>query len=180
MKGIDQVLGEVGRCVRQVSSESLVQTTALIEEAPRIFVVGAGRTGLCMRALGMRLMQLGIPTFVVGETTTPALVDGDLLLLGSASGKTTTLLPIAGQAEMQGATTLLFTADTASPLAGLADHHILIPAPLDDMDGKRSVQPLGTLFEQSLLLLGDTLILNLMERMDVGAAQMAERHANLQ
>ena len=32
----------------------------------------------------------------------------------------------------------------------------------------------------SLLLLGDSLILELMQQMDVDAAQMAERHANLE
>jgi 6-phospho-3-hexuloisomerase len=42
------------------------------------------------------------------------------------------------------------------------------------------VQPLGTLFEQALLILNDLIILDLMQRMDVDAAQMAERHANLE
>ena len=43
-----------------------------------------------------------------------------------------------------------------------------------------SVQPLGTLFEQSLLILCDSLILELMQRSGIGAAQMLERHANLE
>lgn len=184
MTDIDQVLDEVGRCVHLVSSESLAQAVMLMERAPRIFVAGAGRSGLCMQALAMRLMHLGKPTFVVGETTTPSITDGDLLILGSGSGKTASLLPNAEQARRHGAAILLFTADETAPLAALANFCLLIPAPLaadrEKKGANQSVQPLGTLFEQSLLLLGDSLVLGLMERMDVDESQMALRHANLQ
>jgi 6-phospho-3-hexuloisomerase len=54
---IEQVLSEITACVRQVQAKSLVQAGELIESASRIFVAGAGRSGLCMRALGMRLMH---------------------------------------------------------------------------------------------------------------------------
>ena len=56
---IEQILTEVADCVRRVSTESLVQAVALIESSARIFVAGAGRSGLCMRDFGMRLMHLG-------------------------------------------------------------------------------------------------------------------------
>ena len=138
-----------------------------------------------MRALGMRLMHLGKTVYVVSETTTPGITTEDVLILGSGSGKTPGLLAIGEQARRLGAKTILFTADETAPLAVLADHLVLIPAPLieDEMEGENgrtSVQPLGTLFEQSLLILGDSLILGLMQRMGVDATQMFERHANLE
>ena len=137
-----------------------------------------------MRAMGMRLMHLGKTVYVVSETTTPSIVAGNLLILGSGSGQTASLLAITEQARRQGAKTLLFTTDATSPLANLTDHQVVIPAPsLKDAKGERdlvSVQPLGTLFEQSLLILCDTLILGLMQRIGVSAAQMFERHANLE
>lgn len=180
---INQVLAEVEDCVRRISSESLVQAAVLIEQAPRIFVAGAGRSGLGMKALGMRLMHLGKTVFVVGETTTPSTTAGDLLILGSGSGRTPTLLPTAGKAREQGAKILLFTADPLSPLADLADCTVVIPAQLiEDAHESQvvSVQPLNSLFEQSLLLACDSLVLNLMQQMNVELRQMAERHANLQ
>jgi 6-phospho-3-hexuloisomerase len=135
----------------------------------------------------MRLMHLGKTVYVVNETTTPGITAGDLLILGSGSGKTSGLLTIGEQARRQGAKTLLFTADETSPLAVLADHLVLIPAPLiedgeeeEGNHGRTSVQPLGTLFEQSLLILCDSLVSRLMQRNGVSAAQMFERHANLQ
>ncbi len=180
----EKILAEVAACVRQVSAESLTQGAELMEFSPRIFVAGAGRSGLCMRALGMRLMHLGKTVHVVGEITTPSVVVEDLLIIGSGSGRTASLLTMAGQARNRGAKILLFTTDATSPLAELADQQVIIPAPsfrmADGVRGFMSFQPLGTLFEQALLILGDWLILRLMQRTGVDAAQMFERHANLE
>ncbi|MBI5563659.1 MAG: 6-phospho-3-hexuloisomerase [Chloroflexi bacterium] len=176
---IEQVLAEVAVCLRPVSTESLTQAVLLMETAPRVFVAGAGRSGLCMRALGMRLMHVGKTVYVVGETTTPSILAADLLILGSGSGRTAGLLAAAEMARQRGAQLLLFTTDATSPLAELADHRIVIPAPsLREAEG--SFQPMGSLFEQSLLILCDSLILRLMQRTGVDAAQMLERHANLE
>lgn len=181
---IEQVLAELAVCVRQVSAESLAQAGALMETASRVFVAGAGRSGLCMRALGMRLMHLGKTVYVVGETTAPSIAAEDLLILGSGSGRTASLLAMAEQARHDNAKILLFTTDAASHLAELADHLVIIQAPslklTEGVRGFVSVQPLGTLFEQSLLVLCDSLILRLMQQTGVGAAQMLERHTNLE
>jgi 6-phospho-3-hexuloisomerase len=181
---IRQVLSEVETCVSQVCFESLEQALALIESAPRIFVAGAGRSGLCMRALGMRLMHLGKTVYVAGETTTPGIAANDLLILGSGSGRTASLLAMARQARSCGAKILLFTTDAASPMAELVDQLVLVPAPSQGMnEGERdhpSIQPMGTLFEQSLLILCDILILELMRQARVSAVHMLGRHANLE
>jgi 6-phospho-3-hexuloisomerase len=176
---LEQILSEVTACVREVSAESLTQAEMLLETAPRIFVAGAGRSGLCMRAFAMRLMHLGKTVYVVGETITPSIAAADLLILGSGSGRTTGLLATAEKARNQGAQIMLFTTDATSPLAELADHRIVIPAPsLRETGG--SLQPMGSLFEQSLLILCDSLIFKLMQRSGVDAAQMLQRHANLE
>jgi 6-phospho-3-hexuloisomerase len=181
---VEQILAEVVDCARQVSTESLNQAGALMESSPRIFVAGAGRSGLCMRALGMRLMHLGKTVYVVGETTTPSIAASDLLILGSGSGRTSSLLAIAEQAHRRGAQVLLFTTDATSPLAELSSFRVIIPAPsfrvTDEMHDSISVQPMGTLFEQSMFILCDSLILWLMHRTGISATQMFERHANLE
>jgi 6-phospho-3-hexuloisomerase len=181
----EQVLTELADCVRQISAESLFQAVTIMEVASSIFVAGAGRSGLCMRALGMRLMHLGKTVYVVGETTTPSITTGNLLILGSGSGRTASLLVMADQARRKGAEILLFTTDLASPLAELAHHRVLIPAlsyrTVDDKTRRRmTVQPLGTLFEQTMLIICDSLILGLMQRTGVSSEQMSQRHANLE
>ena len=137
-----------------------------------------------MRAFGMRLMHLGKTVYVVGETTTPGIAATDLLVLGSGSGRTTSLCAMAEQSRHLGAQILLFTTDAESPLARLANLQVVIPAPsfrvMDEMHDFISVQPLGTLFEQSMLILCDSLILGLMRQTGVSAVQMFEHHANLE
>jgi 6-phospho-3-hexuloisomerase len=181
---IERILTEVADCVRQISAESLTQAGALIESSSRIFVAGAGRSGLCMRAFGMRLMHLGKTVYVVGETTTPSIAATDLLILGSGSGRTASLLVMAEQAKRRGAQVLLFTTDAASPLVGLSNLRVVISAPsfrvADEVHDSISNQPLGTLFEQSMFILCDSLIMGLMLRTGVSSAQMYERHANLE
>jgi 6-phospho-3-hexuloisomerase len=182
--GIEQILAEVADCVRRVSAESLVQAVALIESSARIFVAGAGRSGLCMRAFGMRLMHLGKTVYVVGEVTTPSIAALDLFILGSGSGRTASLLKMAEIARRRGAQVLLFTTDPTSPLAEFSDLQVVIPAPsymtANELHDSTSIQPLGSLFEQSMFILNDSLIRGLMLRMGVGAVQMIERHANLE
>lgn len=181
---IELVLAEVATCLRQVSAESLSQAGELIEAAPRIFVTGVGRSGLCMRAFATRLMHLGKTVYVVGETTTPSITSRDLLILGTGSGQSPILLKIAEQAQQQGAKNLLFTAEAISPLSKLADHLVIIPAPsLKPAQAERnlmSMQPMGSLFEQSLLILCDSLIITLMDHIGVGVGKMRKHHANLE
>ena len=52
----------------------------------RIIVCGTGRSGLMLKSFAMRLMQIGYISYVVGETITPAIKEGDLLIVASASG----------------------------------------------------------------------------------------------
>jgi 6-phospho-3-hexuloisomerase len=181
---IEIVLAEITTCLRLVPGESLAKAGALIEDAPVIFVCGAGRSGLMMRALGTRLMHLGKKVYVVGDSTTPSIKSGELLIIGSGSGQTATLIAIAQKAQSQDARILLFTTHPFSALATCADQYVALPAPSlengsDECD-LMSMQPMGTLFEQSLLIVCDTIILGLMSRAGVSASQMRERHANLE
>jgi hypothetical protein len=58
----------------------------MILAANRVFVVGAGRTGLALKMAAMRLMHLGLVVHVAGEVTSPAIGRCDLLLVASGSG----------------------------------------------------------------------------------------------
>jgi 6-phospho-3-hexuloisomerase len=179
---IKHILDEINISLGQVTQRSIIQASNVIKDASRIFVVGAGRSGLCIRAVAMRLMQTGKTVYVVGETITPSIQSGDLLILASGSGQTSTLMAVARKAQEVGAKILLFTASTTSPLASIADYFVEIPAPSlrspTDVNGFESIQPMGTLFEQSLLIVCDSIVLRSMD--DVGFNQMQARHANLE
>jgi len=188
MPNIEQIIititREVEACLAAVSAGQLQQAVAAIDEAERVYVAGAGRSGFAMRAFAMRLMHLGRPTHFVGDATTPAINQHDLLVIGSGSGSTGTLQVMAKKAKRLGANILLVTIDTTSPIAALANVVIRIPAPSVKAKNAagvvQSIQPMGSLFEQCLFLLGDTMICGLMDKHHIGADEMFERHANLE
>lgn len=153
----------------------------LIQHAERIFVVGAGRTGLALKAAAMRLMHLGLTVFVVGETTTPAIKAGDLLLAGSGSGTTSTIVKAAEKAAAVGAQILAISTTTDSPLAALATQLIVLPAAQkQDHGGTISQQYAGSLFEQAVLLLTDAIFQTLWALDGTPAEELWQRHANLE
>ena len=164
--------------VDQVKVEAL---GVAILEAQGVFVCGAGRSLLMMKAFAMRLMHLGMHAYVVGETITPAIRAGDLLIAGSGSGETRTTLAMVEAARQRGARTAAITAHPGSPIAQACDLVLEIPAAIVGISSKQvSDQPPGSLFEQSLLAVGDGLILWLMERLGATYEDLRARHTKLE
>ena len=169
---VKTLLSGLETAVVPLTDELLCRCADKIRAHRRIFVYGAGRSGLMLRALAMRLMQAGFEAHVVGETTAPAIRSGDLLILASASGETHSVCHYAKTALREGADLLVITAAADSTLTRLHPSDILIPAP-----SKLSGAPaMGTLFEASLLLLGDALI----SLMDIDPSILRANHANLE
>jgi 6-phospho-3-hexuloisomerase len=153
----------------------------LIQHAERLFVVGAGRTGLALKAAAMRLMHLGLTVFVVGETTTPAIKTGDLLLAGSGSGTTSSIVKAAEKAVAAGAQVVAISTTATSPLAALATQVVVLPAAQkQDHGGQISKQYAGSLFEQGVLLLLDAIFQTLWGLDGTPAEELWKRHANLE
>jgi hypothetical protein len=90
-------------------------------------VLGEGRSGLAVRMAAMRLMHLGCRVHVVGETTTPALNDGDVLIAVSGPGGTPGVAMTAEQAKVAGGRIVAVTTTASSPLAVIAE--LVIPTP---------------------------------------------------
>ena len=124
----DQVQAELYRAIRHLDEAEMGAARRLISNAKRIFVVGTGRSALALRMVAMRWMHLGLVVHVVGETTTPAIVRGDLLVVASGSGKTATVLHAVEVATSVGAEVLALTADRSSMLAAKATALVVIEA----------------------------------------------------
>lgn len=181
---ISAMLREIGSCLAQVNPASIEQSLAELTSAKRVFCAGAGRSGLAIRGFAMRLMHLGRTAYVVGEIATPSIAAGDVLVIGSGSGRTESLLAMANKAKKIGVRIVLVTIDPKSPIGTLADCVVQIPAPSpkaqNAVGAESSIQPMGSLFEQSLLLVLDSLIVLLMRNGNVSADAMFARHANLE
>ena len=164
------------------TDEQQVETLLdMIEGADNIFVGGAGRSGLMMKAFAMRLMHIGLTSYVVAETVTPAIVDDDLLVVASGSGQTRMTLALLDAAAARGARTAVITGHEDSPLAQAADHFVHLHTPVVFINGDRPTrQPPGTLFEQCLLGQCDAMILMLMHRRGITEEHIRSRHTKFE
>ena len=178
------IMDELTKSAQQVKQEDVDNLAALIEKSSRVFVAGAGRSGFMMRAFVNRLMHLGYTAYFVGEPTTPSIQEGDLLIIGSGSGETGSLVTMAKKASGQGANVALVTIYPESTIGRLATTSVKLPGSTQKSElGKGSVatiQPLGSLFEQLLLLTCESVILTIKTQKNMTDQEMFARHANLE
>ncbi len=167
---------EMESILNRVEEKKIKGIIDLFFEANSIFVYGAGRSGLVAKAFAIRLVHLGFPTFVVGETITKPVKKGDLVVLVSSSGET---IPVAMTAEIArrlGAKIISITSNPDSHIARFAD----IPVILKPKNKDASLAPLGTLFEISAWLFLDGIVAQLMAEKKETEESMKGRHATLE
>lgn len=179
---LSEVLKELQLVPQLISDTESEQLIHSIATANKVFVAGAGRSGFMIRSLAMRLMHMGVQAYVVGETVTPGLGEGDLLIIGSGSGETKSLTSMAEKAKKLGASLALLTTSPGSTIGKLADIIVKLPGAPKDPSNKdyQTIQPMGSLFEQTLLLYGDALVLRTMELRKLTSKSMFGQHANLE
>ncbi len=182
-KRLAAVLAEISAALSQIPAEEILPPLVRrLARAKRVFVAGAGRTGLVMRMFAMRLTQCGLGAHVAGDATTPAIGKGDLFVLASGSGATATMIALARAARAAGADIILLTARPRSPLARLIKWAVRLPLPLalHRPAGLASSQLLGSCFEQSLLVFCDLLTEEVARTRRQSEEDFARRHANLE
>ncbi len=165
--------------IREQEVEALILE---IVKANRIFIYGLGRERLMLQAFGMRLMHLGFQVYIVGDVTTPAIQSGDLWMTSSGTGSLSTVEALMDIVKASQARIAFFTAFPEAELPLRADLIIHIPAQTmrEGTSEVRSVQPMGSVFEQTQLLLFDWIVLQLVQNMPQTENNMASRHTNLE
>lgn len=171
----------VSRRLQEDAATHLESAAARLLAARSVFVFGAGRSGLALKMTAMRLMHLGLRVHVVGETTSPAIGPGDVLLVASGSGSTGAIVRAAEAAVAAGAGIVAITTDPGSALARLAEVTVVVPAARkQDHDRRFSAQYSGGLFEQSVVVIGDAIFHSLWKSSGATAEELWPRHANLE
>ena len=148
-------------------------------------MAGAGRSGFAARGFANRLIHLGLTAYFVGESTTPSIGRGDLLVIGSGSGTTASLVANASKARAVGASIATLTIFPEAAVGSMADVVVTLPGvtPKKDAgaaDSAVSVQPMGSLFEQLSWLVYDSAVLEIMKLTGETSESMYLRHANLE
>lgn len=191
-EAIDAILGNIKNAEEYLNEKEIEDFINVIVNAHNIFVIGAGRSGLAGKAFAMRLMHLGISSYVVGESTTPAINEGDCLIAISGSGETNTIVSAVKIAKNRGAKVLALTSYPESTLGKLCDAYIFVKgrtkAEADDKNYMKrqihgnytSLTPLGTAFELTTLVFLDGLVSELMEVMEQTESDLKARHTVLE
>ncbi|SDM98616.1 6-phospho-3-hexuloisomerase [Fictibacillus solisalsi] len=176
-----EIVKELSRAADFISDQEAEKLVDEILHAKKIFVAGAGRSGLMGKSFVMRMMHMGLDAYVIGETVTPNFTEDDLIIFASGSGETQSLISMAEKAKSVGGKVMAVTIFPESTLGKIADACVKLPgSPKDQSDKYKTIQPMGSLFEQTLLLFFDAVILRFMEKKGFESDTMFGRHANLE
>ncbi len=186
-EAMENIVGHVDFVRDQLDDQEINKFINNIEHAKKVYIYGAGRSGLVAKAFAMRLMHLGIMVYVVGEITTPAIEPDDIFITISGSGETTSVINSAKIAKSVGATVVAITSYPDSTLGKLSDETVLVPGRVIDPGSRDfhirqikgehyTLAPLGTLFEVSVLIMLDALIAELMTRLKTSESDLHKRH----
>ena len=181
LKGLDR--GQVERMIEALAEARVAEK--------KVLLVGAGRSSLVGKAFAMRLMHLGFNVYVMGETITPDVGEGDLVLVVSGSGSTTLPVTVAQMAERLGACVLAVTSRPDSPLGKSANIIVEVPgrdkiAEEDEYHARQlsgeheSLAPMGTMFEDTCMVFLDSVIAELMARLGLDEDALRKRHATIE
>jgi 6-phospho-3-hexuloisomerase len=177
-----EIVKELQETLGKVKDDEVKELLEQIQKAEKVFFVGVGRVLLSLQAIAKRLAHLGVNTIVVGQITEPAITEKDLLIVGSGSGQTVFPLAIAKKAKQYNATVIHIGANPNSAMKEFADLFVRIPVStkLNLPNEVPSIQPMTSLFEQSLLLLGDTIALMMIKEGNIDMQSLWQYHANLE
>ncbi len=177
---IQEVMDEINGVMGKVKEEQLDQAEQLIQKDRRIFVLGAGRSGLMVKGFAMRLMHIGYTVYVIGETITPSIAPGDVLVAVSGSGTTGSVVEPATKAANNGVAVIGVTSTEDSPLAKISSAVIIVPGATKAKNSVKSMQLLSTLFDQTVHITLDVLALKLSRRDHTSNASAKAAHSNME
>ena len=189
---IAAILDNIQNAEEFLNEDAIDQFEEIIIGSENIFVTGAGRSGLAAKAFAMRLMHLGLSSYVVGETISPAINKEDCIVAISGSGETNTIVSAVKIAKNRGSKVLAVTSYPESTLGQLADSILFVKGrtkqEVDDENYMKrqihgnytSLTPLGTAFELTTLVFLDAIVSELMEKMEQTESDLKARHTVLE
>lgn len=179
---VTQMIAELDTALKKIDSGSIVRLVDSILSAEQVFFVGVGRVMLSLKSVCKRFSHLGIKSHCVGDITEPAITKNDLLIAASGSGESIFPVGIAKKAHQIGATVVHIGSNPSGSIREYTDYMVRIPVRTklgleDEID---SVQPMTSLFEQTVLLFGDALAKLIADKKQLDIASLWQHHANLE
>lgn len=180
---VETVVNEVNNALNVVDVINVERLIYDICEAEKVFLIGVGRVMLSLEAFAKRLSHIGIRAYCVGDITEPALTEKDILIVASGSGESVIPVAIAKKAEELHAKRIVHIGSNPNgSMKEYTDYMVRIPVRTrlyleDEID---SEQIMTSLFEQTLLLLGDVIAKLIIDENVIDLKSLWDYHANLE
>ncbi len=178
-ESVGKISGEIRTVLGKIKEGDIQCLLERIENAPRVFIYGEGRTGLVGKMFAVRLMHFGKEVYFVGEMLTPSFKRGDLLLILSGLANRERTVDMAVKANKLGGEVVSVTGNSSAPLYKYCSHTVLIPRSLKSLSASVSSQPLNSLFEQVLFFVLEGIVNILYHKLQINDEEMYARHFNL-
>jgi len=180
-----EIADQVKKNSDSIDTDQILKLIELIVEIDskdgRIFIYGAGRSGFIGRCFAQRLMHLSIKSCFVSDAVTYRYARGDLLILISGSGETTSPKAIAKEAKEIGGKIALFTGNLKSTIATLSDLVIKVEGKSKEKAiSQDSLAPFTSLFDISTLSILDSIGASLMVLLGLTENDIDKRHASIE
>ena len=177
------ILKEYAEVFDRLDDKLVDEFIELLKKHDRIFFIGVGREGMMTRGFAMRLMHMGKEAHWIWDDTTPGIQEGDLLVATNGGGDIGHINYVCEQAKNAGATIAIISGSPSGSCSKYADFMFFIPACV--YRGKDevvpSIQPMGNLFEQCLLIVSDLIIMKMVdEDPEQSFEKMSARHRNVE
>lgn len=178
----ESIINELSEALEHIDPQQFDELVNGLLQARRILCIGVGRVLISMKAWVKRLKHFDLDINYVGAETEEPIGKGDMLLVTSASGESLFPVAIAKKAKELGVRVAYIGCTRDSSIDVLADQRLYIKgrtkfsSPGEDI----SIQPMSTLFEQQLMLLGDMIALEIMARRGWLEEDIKYRHANME
>lgn len=184
-------LGLAGEQLKEEQVSSFLESLVRAYRSQKVYIWGAGRSGLVGRAFAQRLGHLGFNVYFLEDTVIKPMDPGDILICISGSGSTKSTLARAESAKEIGGKVIAITSYAHSPLGSLAD--LVVEVPGRELSGSmreyearqlrgehEPLTPMGTVFELSCSVFLDSMISQLAKMLGVKEEEMEKRHANIE
>lgn len=176
------IIRECTEALERIDDAQSEQLIAAILNAEKVYFCGIGRVLLSLQEICKRLGHLGIDAHYVGEITEPAITERDLLIVASGSGESIYPRSVAKRAKELRVNIAWIGSNMESTIAKLSAIQVRIPVQtkLNCPGEMISGQPMTSLFEQVLLLYGDAVAMEIIQRKKLDMNTLWKFHANLE
>ncbi|MDR2407572.1 MAG: SIS domain-containing protein [Bacteroidales bacterium] len=179
---IEIILKEITDTFSQINRKEVEQLINSIKSAEKVYITGVGRVLLSMQSVIKRFTHVGIEAYYVGQLDEPPATERDILIAASNSGESVIPSGITLKAKSLGLKVVYIGSSPDSTIGKLADIRVMIPVSNKFYQNAviKSEQPMTSLFEQILLLLGDAIAMVIIDENNIKGINNWNIHANLE